>query len=178
MSEPTPHLPSTDRPSGTTDQTLAPDASSRPTPQQSGGITEPPGVTGPSGATQAFTGPEARTSGDSSAGLPVVPGYEVLAELGRGGMGVVYKAQQVSLNRPVALKMIRDSALAGAEQLTRLRTEAAAAARLQHPHIVQIYDLYQHNGLPFYAMEYVPGGSLAQMLHLNPQPPDKAAELV
>jgi serine/threonine protein kinase len=110
--------------------------------------------------------------------LPVVPGYEVLEELGRGGMGVVYKAQQVSLNRPVALKMIRDSALASPEQLTRLRTEANAAARLQHPHIVQIYDLYQHNGLPFYAMEYVPGGTLAQGLQRQPQPPRRAAELV
>src|SRR5262249_49386202 len=157
MSEPTPHPPSTDRPSGMTDPTLGTDASSRPTPQQSGGVTEPPGDTGPSAMTQSLGDPAAPSSGDSSAGLPVVPGYEVLAELGRGGMGVVYKAQQISLNRPVALKMLRDSALAGPEQMTRLRTEAAAAARLQHPHIVQIYDLYQHNGLPFYAMEYVPG---------------------
>jgi serine/threonine protein kinase len=93
-------------------------------------------------------------------------------------MGVVYKARQVSLDRLVALKMLRDSALAGPDQLVRLRTEAAAAARLQHPNIVQIFDLSEHDGLPFYAMEYVPGGNLAQWLEGKPAEPREAAELV
>src|SRR5262249_16223877 len=113
----------------------------------------------------------------SRTGLPVVPGYEVLAELGRGGVGVGYKGQQISLNRPGALKKIRDRAPPRPEQLARLRTQADAAAPLQHPNIVQIYDLYQHNGLPFYAMEYVPGGTLAQLLQGKPQPVREAAEL-
>src|SRR5207244_4052870 len=145
-----------DRPSAETTDLVG-----RPAPSDAAGPTEPPG--GVAG-TVKLPPESSPLSKDSGAGLPVVPGYEVLAELGRGGMGVVYKAQQISLNRPVALKMIRDSALASPEQLSRLRTEANAAARLQHPHIVQIYDLYQHNGLPFYAMEYVPGGTLAQIL--------------
>src|SRR5262245_22570119 len=167
MSEPTPQ-PSSHPLGGGREERPTPettDLAGRSTPGSDGTVSFP-SETSPLPAKEGGTG------------LPVVPGYEVLAELGRGGMGVVYKAQQISLNRPVALKMLRDSALAGPEQMTRLRTEAAAAARLQHPHIVQIYDLYQHNGLPFYAMEYVPGGSLAQMLHLNPLSPHKAAELV
>ena len=110
--------------------------------------------------------------------LPSLPGYEIEGELGRGGMGVVYKARQLSLNRTVALKMIRDSSLAGDKERARFRVEAEAAARLQHPNIVQIYDLREHEGQPFFAMEYVPGGTLAQLLYNRPQPPRRAAELV
>ncbi len=80
--------------------------------------------------------------------MPRVAGYEVLAELGRGAMGVVYQARQLALNRLVALKMIRDGALAGPAQLQDLRREAEAVARLAHPNIVHIYEFGIHQGLP------------------------------
>jgi tRNA A-37 threonylcarbamoyl transferase component Bud32 len=110
--------------------------------------------------------------------LPAIPGHEVLGVLGQGGMGVVYKARQKSLNRVVALKMIRDSALAGPEERARFRAEAEAVAQLQHPNIVQIHEVGEHHGLPFFSLEFVAGGSLAEQLHGTPQPPRTAARLV
>ncbi len=113
-------------------------------------------------------------------GLPAdaPPGYELLGELGRGGMGVVYKARQTALGRECALKMILSGGHAGAEELSRFRTEAEAIARLQHPGIVQVFEYGTHGGLPFLALELCTGGPLHRRLTGTPLPPAEAAALV
>jgi eukaryotic-like serine/threonine-protein kinase len=123
-------------------------------------------------------GPDPLRRVPGSTGWPAVTGYEVLGELGRGGMGVVYKARQVSLNRLVALKMIRASGLGDPQDLARFRAEAQALARLRHPNVVQVYEVGEQAGRPFFAMEYVDGGSLADVPKGTPQPPRWAAPLV
>jgi tetratricopeptide (TPR) repeat protein len=111
-------------------------------------------------------------------GLPAVPGYDVLGELGRGGGGVVYKARQHGLRRLVALKMLPAGADAWPATTVRFRAEALLAARLQHPNIVQVYEIGTHEGRPFFAMELVEGGNLAVRSAGNPQPVADAARLV
>src|SRR5205823_187056 len=115
---------------------------------------------------------------DRPADLPDVPGYEVVAELGRGGMGVVYKARQCSLKRWVALKMILAGGHADPAARARFRTEAEAVARLQHPNVVQVYEVGEHDGRPFLALEYVGGGSLARRPDGGVRPEREAARLV
>jgi serine/threonine protein kinase len=109
---------------------------------------------------------------------PVVPGYEIVAELGRGGMGVVYQARQLGLDRTVALKMVLIGAEADPKELARFRAEAAVLARLQHPNIVQIHDVGEAAGRPYFVLEFVAGGSLAQHLRGTPQPVRPAAQLL
>jgi serine/threonine-protein kinase len=111
-------------------------------------------------------------------GAPAVAGYEVIGELGRGGMGVVYRARHLKLNRLVALKMILAGGHAGEQNLARFRAEAEAVARLQHPNVVQIYEVGEQNGLPYFSLELCPGGSLADRLGGTPLPPKGAAQLV
>jgi tetratricopeptide (TPR) repeat protein/tRNA A-37 threonylcarbamoyl transferase component Bud32 len=105
-------------------------------------------------------------------------GYELLGVLGRGGMGVVYKARQKGLNRLVALKMVLAGTHASPDQLARFQTEAEAVAGLQHPHIVQIYQVGRHDGLPYLSLEYLPGGGLDRKLAGKPLSPTEAARLV
>jgi eukaryotic-like serine/threonine-protein kinase len=128
---------------------------------------------------------ERSTTGDGSApakagppDVPAIPGYEVREELGRGGMGVVYKALQVSSGRLVALKLIRDIALAGPQEHARFRIETQAAARMRHPNIVQVHEVGDHDGRPFFAMELVEGGSLDTLLAGRPQPALESASLI
>jgi eukaryotic-like serine/threonine-protein kinase len=111
-------------------------------------------------------------------GLIQIDGFEILEELGRGGMGVVYKARQKNLNRLVALKMLLGEVQPGASNLARFRLEAEALAQLRHPNMVQIYDVGEQAGRPFFVLELIEGGSLSRKLGGQPQPPRAAAQLV
>src|SRR5262249_24244585 len=108
--------------------------------------------------------------------------YEILAEVGRGGMGVVYRARHVRLGRVVALKMLLGGGFAEPDQRWRFRAEAGAVARLQHPHIVQLFEVGDYEageGLPcpYFTLEFVAGRSLAQRLAGRPAPPRQAPAL-
>ena len=115
---------------------------------------------------------------------PQVKGYEILSVLGRGGMGVVYRARQRDAKRLVALKMVLPGADAGSQALARFRTEIEAVARLQHPHIVPIYEVGEWRAgdvglpMPYFSMEFTAGGSLAQKLSGTPLPFRRAAQLL
>jgi WD40 repeat protein len=113
----------------------------------------------------------------STPGRPAVPGYAILGELGCGGMGVVYRAHQVELDRVVALKIIRADEPDRTQRL-RFLAEAQAAARLRHPNIVQVYQVGEHEGRPFVTLELVEGGTLAQRLARQPLAAREAAGLV
>ena len=110
--------------------------------------------------------------------LPVIDGYEITRELGRGGMGVVYLARQTKLNREVALKMVIAGGQASAADRARFLFEAEIAAGLRHPGIVQIHDFGTFNGQPYFALEYCPNGSLANRLNGQPMEPLESAGLI
>jgi serine/threonine-protein kinase len=113
-----------------------------------------------------------------AAGSVAVPGYEIESVLGRGGMGVVYKARHLALKRTVALKMVLAGGHSGPHQVARFRVEAEAVARLQHPNIVQIHEVGEAGGLPYCALEFVEGGNLAGKLEGKPLSAREAARLV
>jgi serine/threonine-protein kinase len=102
--------------------------------------------------------------------------YQFLVELGRGGMGVVYKAYQVQLRRPVALKMILSGAMASPSDFQRFQTEAEATATLQHPNIVRVHAVGEIGGRPYFSMDFIEGISLAQRLSKGPLPGRDAAQ--
>src|ERR1051326_1258387 len=135
-----------------------------------------PAAAPPQPTTVANVKPAVATS-PAAARAAVIPGYEILAELGRGGMGVVFKARQIQADRVVALKMILAGALAGPDDVARFKTEAQAVARLQHPGIIQVHEVGEHQGLPYFSLEFAAGGSLHQMLRGQPLPPRPAAQL-
>jgi WD40 repeat protein/serine/threonine protein kinase len=127
---------------------------------------------------------ESHTSEPAQDGMPAVPGFEILGVVGKGGMGLVYKARQLGLKRNVALKVLSAGSQASKEQLSRFRSEAQFVARLQHPNIVQIFEVGEWqpvgsaSALPYLALEFVEGGSLKEKIAGAPQPMRASAELV
>jgi hypothetical protein len=130
----------------------------------------------PASDSQATLPPSPQSAGTSDARAPA--GYAIEKELGRGGMGVVYLARSVALQRPCALKMILAGVHSGDGEVQRFQTEAQDIARLQHPGIVQVFEIGEHDGKPFMALEFCGGGSLDAVLAKNPLPPRDAAMLV
>ena len=132
-----------------------------------------------SGATADFTVESAPNQKHKQPAIPkMIGGYEIKRILGRGGMGIVYKAKQKKLDRIVALKMVLAGSHASSEQLLRFIAEAKAVGHLQHPNIVQIFDVGEHEGLPFFSLEYVDGDSLDKRLQGKPLAPVEAAKLL
>jgi WD40 repeat protein/tetratricopeptide (TPR) repeat protein len=160
-------------------------ATATPTPDQTVGYTPPPTPDSSSGS-RSRSRPSFASSGTSTVtatGLRIAPEaligpYEVLDELGKGGMGVVYRARHIHLNRVAALKMILGGARIGPEHYERFRTEAEAVAKLDHPNIVRVYDVGEHQGSPYIALELIEGGSLAKKAAGKPQSAKYAAQTV
>lgn len=121
---------------------------------------------------------DAPSAHEQPAGAPQIPGYEVLREIGRGGMGVVYEARDLTLHRRVAIKIVDAAARGGEEMSQRLLREAQAVARLQHPNIVQVYEVGRCGRQPFLVLELLTGGSLQDRLRQATMPARQAAELI
>ncbi len=151
-----------------------------PAPEAIDNTADPGSVDAPNDAplTRLTAGTGPIVNARPSSVFPVIPGYEIVRELGRGGMGVVYHAMQTRLNRPVALKMILSGAHAGAGHLARFQIEAETLAGLQHPNIVQLYEIGEHDHCPYLAMEYLEGEPLDHYLSGKPLPFDVSARLI
>jgi serine/threonine protein kinase len=147
-----------------------PSADGRPPP---GAANDTPGK----GTRDTRAVPTDRTPGESRE-YPEVPGYEILGVCGHGGMGVVYRARQVLANRLVALKMIRAVEHASPTDRLRFQIETEAVARLQHPHIVQLYEVGEVQGQPFFSLEFCDGGTLTEQLKKQRPTPREAAALI
>lgn len=136
--------------------------------------------------TRTFTGDGAgqaaiaglQRHGPSDPAMPDIPGYRIEDVIGHGGMGIVYRAWQVGLNRPVALKMILDKRQADASALARFQTEAEAVARLDHENIVKIYEIGTTDGLPYFSLEFIEGRSLQDEWDAQPMEPQRCVEIV
>jgi len=139
-------------------------------------ISRPPSATGDD--TAKFAPIQISDLSRSGSGPPSIPGYDIVGELGRGGMGVVCKAWQVKHHRFVALKMITAGSETNRVKLKRFKAEAETVARLSHPNIIQIYEVGEHHGSPYIAIEFCPGGTLAKKLAGTPLQPQAAAVLV
>lgn len=150
-------------------------------PSQSGaydpnGATMAPGQESKSGNTAVNVGSIKPNTGGSK--FPNVPGYDILGELGRGGMGVVYRAKQRGLGRMVALKMILGGANVNPEDIARFELEARAVGSMTHPNIVQVYEVSEFQGAPFFSLEFVDGGPLDSKLKSEPQPAEWCAQMM
>jgi serine/threonine protein kinase len=156
-------------------ETNDPDRGADPIVQQPT-LTAPPDLV--ANAVTLPVDPNRETVAPAPGAAPEIPGYQILAELGRGGMGVVYHAVQTRLGRPVALKMILAGEFAGSADRIRFMTEAEVVARLHHPNIVQLYEFNVHNGIPYFSLEFVDGGTLERRLARQPLPPAEAAALL
>lgn len=127
---------------------------------------------------EAATLPPGNSAANPVGAMHNVGDYELLEELARGGMGVVFRARQLSLNRPVALKMILSGEYASTADRERFRREGEAAANLDHPHILPIYDVGEHEGRPFFSMKLAEGGSLTSKMSEFKDQPRRAATLM
>ncbi len=149
------------------------DASADCDPDATDGLVHSPGVAAAN--TEEASQSTAGRRGDK---LPRITGYEILGVLGAGGMGIVYKARQLRLDRLVALKMIKAGAGARPDDLARFEAEARAVAAIDHPNIIKIFEIGEHDGLPYFSLEFLEGGSLAQRIAGKPQPTQEAARIV